>query len=108
MKIYIAGPMAGIKNRNTEAFQEAGKKYTSMGYIVLNPDDLPNADQIKPAEYMDIDLAMIRACDEIYMLKGWEKSKGAFLEHAYAVYLELKITYQERHSRLKNIIKILL
>lgn len=108
MKIYIAGPMAGIKNRNTEAFQRACAQYRLEGYIVLNPDDLPNTPQIKPAEYMDIDLAMIRACDEIYMLKGWEKSKGAKLEHAYAVYLELKISYQEKHGFLKSIIKLLI
>ena len=100
--------MAGIKNRNSTAFQEATKKYKLQGYIVLNPDDLPNSTKISPAQYMDIDLAMIRACDEIYMLKGWEKSKGARLEHAYAVFLGLKITYQKRHLRLKNIIKILL
>ena len=33
-------------------------------------------------------------CDAIYMLRGWENSKGARAEHAVAVWVGLDIMYQ--------------
>jgi hypothetical protein len=32
--------------------------------------------------------------DAIYMLRGWEQSKGARAEHAVAVWIGLEIIYQ--------------
>lgn len=61
----------------------------------MNPANNPPSEEITPAEYMDIDLAMVRASDTIYMLEGWENSKGAAVEYHYAVYLGLKIIYEE-------------
>jgi len=95
MKIYIAGPMKGKKDKNIPEFLAAQEMLESLAFIVLNPAILPEREEITKEQYMDIDLAMIRACDHIYMLKGWQDSSGAFLEHAYAKYLGLEIVYQE-------------
>jgi nucleoside 2-deoxyribosyltransferase len=94
MKIYIAGPMTGIKKHNIPAFKKAERKFKNKGYVVLNPACLPESSEITKEQYIDIDLAMVRSSDVIYMLRGWKDSKGAFLEHAYALYLCLKIIYQ--------------
>ena len=56
----------------------------------------PSAEIVNPAEisrhlpkmehrhYMQIDLILLSTCDSIYMLPGWEHSKGARTEYNYA------------------------
>ncbi len=92
-KIYISGPMAGKKDFNKESFCSA-EKILMENWVVFNPANLPAGKNITPAGHMDIDLAMIRNCDAIYMLKDWKKSKGANVEYHYAVYLNLGIMYE--------------
>ena len=40
---------------------------------------------------MDADLAAVRSCDAIYLLKGWESSRGAKKELAEAMAHGLKV-----------------
>jgi hypothetical protein len=92
LKIYIAGPMTGYENFNRAEFNAAA---CDLGYehdAVLNPAILP--DGLSQREYMDICFAMIRSADAIYLLKGYEESKGAMAELAYAEKLELEIIEQ--------------
>jgi len=91
-RVYIAGPMTGYNNHNRAEFFSIAADLQDLGYIVLNPATLPEG--LKQSEYMDICLAMIRAASAIYMLKGYESSKGALTELAYAEKLELEIIKQ--------------
>lgn len=91
-KIYISGPMTGIKDYNNPAFMSASYDWQDAGFIVLNPVTLPEG--LEQREYMDICLAMLRAADAIYLLKGYKNSKGAMAELAYAEKLELEIIEQ--------------
>lgn len=63
-----------------------------MGYTVLNPATLPEG--LTQGEYMDICFAMLRAADAIYLLEGYENSKGALAELAYAEKLEMEVIKQ--------------
>lgn len=100
IKIYIAGPMRGLPDSNFPAFYAAEKRLESRGiWEVINParmDDELTADtsNICPKEAMKRDLAEVFDCGAMYMLHGWEKSQGAIVEHALAVYLNLHIQYQ--------------
>lgn len=40
---------------------------------------------------MDADLAAVRSCDAIYLLRGWEKSRGAKKESAEAIKCRLEV-----------------
>ncbi|NAX17199.1 MULTISPECIES: DUF4406 domain-containing protein [unclassified Vibrio] len=91
-KIYIAGPMTGFPEFNKPEFFKAEFKLRCDNYTVLNPAILP--DGLQHHEYMEICLPMVRVSNAVYMLKGWEKSKGAVMEHEYAKDLGLEITYQ--------------
>ncbi|AOT26997.1 nucleoside 2-deoxyribosyltransferase [Vibrio phage VaK] len=91
-KIYIAGPMTGLPEFNKPEFFKAEFKLRCDNYTVLNPAILP--DGLQHHEYMEICLPMVRVSNAVYMLKGWEKSKGAVMEHEYAKDLGLEITYQ--------------
>lgn len=91
-KIYIAGPMTGLPEFNKPAFFKQESHLKCENWIALNPAILP--DGLQHHEYMEICLPMVRVADAVYMLKGWENSKGAVMEHEYAKDLGLEIAYQ--------------
>lgn len=101
--IYVAGPMSGYPDLNFPAFHAAAAAYRARGAFVINPaeiNDETGADLMTPEQYqahwckcMKADIAALMACDEIAMLPGWEKSKGASLEHLVALALGMTVTY---------------
>jgi hypothetical protein len=77
-KVYISGPMTGIPDLNFPAFEAAAKTLREMGHEPVSPSDLPQS-----APYPDMLKNAIRVmlnCDQILMLEGWQKSKGAKVE----------------------------
>ena len=99
IKVYIAGPMRGHDDCNYPEFYKAEEHLESKNiYQVVNParmDDDSGLGQLsdyKTALKRDID--EIFEVDSMYMLRGWEKSEGAIVEHSLAVYLGLYILYQ--------------
>lgn len=82
MRVYIAGPMTGYKNFNRKAFFEAAKKLEEIGWEPVHTAGLP--DDFTYEEYLERSLAVLEACDAIYLLEGWEESKGALMEYGYA------------------------
>jgi hypothetical protein len=108
LNIYIAGPMRGYTNHNFDAFMEADRmlrsKWNSMVGVIFNPAQMDLDEGFDPSQAVDTkehlkgcmtrDLNAILKSDAVYMLTGWEKSEGAKVEHALAVYLGLRIFYE--------------
>lgn len=96
VRIFISGPMSRVKEFNRPAFYEAEKEIRSIypKAFIFNPARL-NFDDGTPKDYMTIDLSMLNLSTHIYMLIGWEKSKGAKLEHDLAQYYGMTIVYQK-------------
>lgn len=90
-KIYIAGPMTGMPKLNRPAFKQHAIKIKKSGNIPLNPAVLPEG--LKHEEYMDMCYPMVKIADEIHMLPGWENSKGAKMEFAWAEEWDKKIVF---------------
>lgn len=89
-KIYISG---AITNNPDYPMQFSKKIYElSKDYAVLHP--LMIKADLSWKEYMRIDLAMVYVCDCIYMMKGWENSRGAKIEQFYAELLGKEIIYE--------------
>lgn len=87
MKIYIAGAIS--KNPDyKKQFEEAEKRLIKQGHAVINPVKNLGFDY---KEYIDMGLCELMRCEAIYLLKGWEISKGATLEMMYATATGLKI-----------------
>jgi len=81
VKIYIAGQITGLKSYK-ENFHKAEKYLNARGHICMNPSILPEGFPYET--YLPICVTMINACEGIYMLKNWEDSRGAKVEHEYA------------------------
>lgn len=92
--IYIAGPMNGYPGMNFSNFHRVAEWLRSQGEVVINPAEInpdPNADW---SDCMDLDIDALFECVGIYMLKGWEKSKGARIEHRIALNRGIGIEYE--------------
>lgn len=95
MKIYIAGPMTGITELNFPAFHSEAARLRALGHDVVNPAEI-NADPSAGwLDCMRADIAQLVYCDAVHMLPGWERSKGANVEHYLATALGFTITYAE-------------
>ena len=53
------------------------------------------ASEITWREYMIADIIELVKCDAIYMIKGWELSRGARLEHHIASDMGMEVFYQQ-------------
>jgi hypothetical protein len=89
MTVYIAGPMTGYPELNYPAFNAAEEKLIQRGHTVLNPANLPDCGSW--AGYMRLSIPMVCQADVIWLLPGWERSKGACLELQVACALGLKV-----------------
>ena len=100
-RIYIAGPMTGIEDLNRAAFEKAESDLweQAVGPVIIdNPHKLAKrfgwSESTELQIIAGVLLVALTYCDAIYMLRGWENSKGARAEHAVAVWLGLEIIYQ--------------
>lgn len=96
-KIYISGKITGLKRKDyLRRFKKAENKLFKMGYIPINPAKVNNNLPINTSydEYMQMSMCMLSFCDNIYMLKNWETSNGAKIEHEYALNNNYKIIYE--------------
>jgi hypothetical protein len=92
-KIYIAGPMTGLPDLNFPAFHGEASWLRAMGNEVINPAEINPDPTAKWEDCMRADIAQLVTCDSIHMLAGWEKSRGATLEHHIALSLGMRITF---------------
>lgn len=83
-RVYISGPITGVIEAE-EYFREAEQKIEAAGFIAINPCTLINGGgKLTWEDYIDMDLAILKKCNCIYMLNGWQNSRGATIEKEFA------------------------
>lgn len=88
-RIYLAGPMSGIKDFNFPAFHERADSLAAQGYDVVNP--ATHGDVESWDFYIRKDLKLLLDCDAVAVLPGWRASKGASLEVHVARTLDMPV-----------------
>lgn len=100
---YIAGPYRGKskikiinwlqRQRNIRRARKAAEKLWKMGYAVLCPHlNTSNFDGLMPDEtFLDGTLEMMKRCDLVVLVKGWEKSSGTLNEIKTAKTLKIPV-----------------
>lgn len=91
--VYISGPMEGVENYE-ENFRKAEEKLTKEGYEAVNPATV-DVSGMSREEILDMDLVLLRECNCIYLLKGWQQSCGANREYGFAVGNYMEILQEE-------------
>ena len=100
-KVYISGPITGIDFGNRFAFSCARNALELCGYEVVDPSDVKLDDDATWADYMRADLKLLLDCDYIFMLEGWEDSKGARIERELAERLGIEqVDIDQERERL--------
>ena len=93
-RIYISGAISGVENYK-EIFKDAENYLEEKGYSVINPANVEHVlKDGRYEEYMQVDMFLLKMCDSIYMLKGWNKSCGANRELGYAIALGHNIIFE--------------
>ena len=86
MIIYISGRITGLPFHIAAGrFAVAARRLSELGHHPVNPiyNGLPR--DATWAEHMRADLAALRVCDGVCMLRGWERSHGAQIERHTAL-----------------------
>lgn len=98
MKVYISGAISGKKKLDVQwNFAIVEKLLNKNGFDVINPLKISDWDLEWPT-YLAIAKVLICSgeVDALYMLDGWDQSKGSRLEHKWAKEKGLLITYQKK------------
>ena len=102
--IYIAGQMTGLPDYNYPAFFAAAEKLRADGWMPINPVAFNGVFGRNPTGRLldavcESERAAIPFLDAIYLLKGWENSKGAKRELEVALKHGLQVIVEESEER---------
>lgn len=112
-RVYLSGPIASDPDAREHFAQAAASKaLAGSGAEIINPFDVapfahggPCGKGYAPGDgehghtssacFMRTDLLALLTCDEIHMLPGWRKSRGAAVELAVAEACGMRVSYAE-------------
>lgn len=97
LKIYISGKIAHMDlDERRRAFKMAADYWQLKGYDVFNPFENGLSQDEDWRKHMRVDIRALVDCDAIYMLQGWELSKGAKLELDVASSCGIPVWFQKQ------------
>ena len=101
--VYLSGKITNNENYKKE-FASAELFLKQMGYIVINPAELEEvAEGLTYEQYLHICYRLVDIADIIFMVSGWQKSKGANAELSYAKSLGKEVKYQDYYAPFRKV-----
>ncbi len=99
--IYLSGPITGQSNY-VETFNQVADELKKRGFAVVNPANLFMVLDASASweEFMSIDAELLRMCDYMIQLPGWEKSLGC--QREYGMALERDMVVLKLEDLVKN------
>lgn len=111
MRAYLAGPMTGYPERNFPEFILRKQQLEDDGWDVVFPFDITgNEDNLLTRPYViRLDLFLIIGKDEsqppvdaMFVLRGWERSRGTRLEVETACQLDIPVYWADTRDRIST------
>lgn len=96
-RVFISGPISDT-NDYMERFRAAENLLKSKGFLAVNPTMFSKhllECEFQWEEFMKITYSLLKQCSKIYMLRGWEQSKGAHREYLYALSQGINVIFEE-------------
>ena len=101
--VYLSGKITDNPNYKSD-FSCAELFLRQMGYIVINPADLEEiVDGLTYEQTIQICYRLVDISDIIFMVSGWQKSKGANAELSYAKSIGKKVMYQDYYAPFRKV-----
>ena len=87
LKVYISGKMSGVYNYNKSLFNEV-EDYLRVRELppntkIYNPASFPQQESY--TDYIRFCIKQLLKCNSIYLVEGWENSRGSLLESRIAL-----------------------
>lgn len=105
MLVYLSGGITNVPNY-LERFSRAEELLNKRGLAAINPAKVNFMMPVQTTydQYMQMSMTMLSFCSDIYMIEGWENSKGATWERDYAMRngIEVHYLYEEDYKELKE------
>ena len=92
--VYISGQITGTEGY-LERFSRAEELLTKRKLVPVNPAKVNFMMPVQTTydQYMQMSMTMLSFCSDIYMIEGWENSKGATWERDYAMRNGIEVHY---------------
>lgn len=101
--VYLSGKITDNENYKKE-FACAELFLRQIQYIVINPAEiLKDLGELSYEQCMQICYRLVDISDIIFMVSGWQKSKGANAELSYAKSLGKKVMYQDYYAPFRKV-----
>ena len=95
VKVYISGAVSNIPEKEyTRKFKCSQLAFEWIGCKVINPVEIPVTHDRSWKAFMKVDLLALKDCDTIFMMNCWKGSRGAKIEHWFALRYGKRIIYQ--------------
>ncbi len=111
--VYVAGAYrdSGYNGvwENIMQARIVARQLWSIGFVAICPHTntiMMDGEDISPDTFLEGGLEILRRCDAIFMLSGWEKSAGAAREWELAKELDLPVIYQD-DGMAENIVALM-
>ena len=86
MIIYISGPITGRRPAECEMkFNKAEREIRKRGHTPINPWKIGKLLPVtfEHEDYLEVDLTILKKCDGLLLLEGWQDSIGCRIEEEF-------------------------
>tara|TARA_R110000782_G_scaffold102791_7_gene190229 strand:+ start:10203 stop:10538 length:336 start_codon:yes stop_codon:yes gene_type:complete len=92
--VYLSGAISNRTPAEAKAhFKEVQNQLTGAGYTVVNPMVIETNDWF---EGMKQCIKKLVDCNYVFMLNGWQDSRGALIERTLAMELNIPVVYEDK------------
>ena len=94
-RVYLSGPITGMRDKNRKAFAKAAEVLRKTFNVerVINPHDIVLEGSPTWEDHMKADIREMLTCDTVVLLDGWSESRGAKLEEYVARRLGMRLIW---------------